>query len=64
MFPSLVVTGRYFPGVQGITGEQRASSKVYKGAETRAQVGHRSGGQVQLVHAAVFRCVMQRQVFL
>lgn len=37
--------------MQDITGE------VYKGAEARAQTGHRSGGQVQLVHAAVFECV-------
>lgn len=53
--------------MQVITGE------VYEGAEARAQTGHRSGGQVQLVHAAVFfECVtparmcdaMQRQVFL
>lgn len=33
--------------------------KVYKGAETWAQTGHRSGGQVQLdlVHAALCVCV-------
>lgn len=48
--------------------------KVYKGAETWAQTGHRSGVQVQsdLVHAAMFECVtpacmcdaMQCQVLL
>lgn len=56
MFPSLVVTGQNFLGVQDLSGKQRAS-KVYKGAETWAQTGHRSGGQVQLGHAAVSGCV-------
>lgn len=56
MFPSLVATGQNFLVVQDLSGKQRAS-KVYRGAEAWAQIGHRSGGQVQLGHAAVLGCV-------
>ncbi len=43
--------------MQDVAGEQWVTGWACKGAEARAQTGHRSGGQVQLVHAAVCGCV-------